>query len=171
MSMLDDLGPAEIALLGVFLLAAWTAYWLKLRTDAASGGTEADRYLFRTDLAEGGAPRNAVEWVIKLVITRQRLVHAFLVGGSLLGLLGGVLLDEETLVVLFGFLTALFLVAAALFLGAPYLEARLPGGGPPGGEVAPTRRFARRPSPPPRTDPIRAVRCRRSTPTPRRRVR
>ncbi|MFP4628760.1 MAG: hypothetical protein ACLFMX_07210, partial [Halobacteriales archaeon] len=150
--------------------ALWMGYWLKLRNDAATGAVGADRYLYRTDLAEGAAPRNVVEWFIKLVITRPALVHAALVGGATLGLLAGLLLDEESLVLVFGFLTAMFLAAAALFLGAPYVEARLPGGGPPEGETAPTRRFAPRRSRRTRTGPAGAPRRRRWTRGPRARA-
>lgn len=129
MPLLDDLGFAELALLGTVLAVAWAAYWFKLRTDAAIGGAEVDRYLFRTDLAEGAAPRNAPEWVIKLVTTRLALVFVLLVGGALIGLLVGVALDDEPITVTFAYLVAFFGLAAAFFLGAPHLEARLPGRG------------------------------------------
>lgn len=128
MSRVGDVGLAEVALVGLLLAVAWVAYWFKLRRDAVAGGAEVDRYLLRTDLASGATPRNAAEWVIKLVTTRLDLVFGVLVGGALLGLLVGLAIEEDALAVTFAFLTVLFLFAAAFFIAAPHLEARLPGG-------------------------------------------
>lgn len=129
MAPFDDLGTWDLALLGLLLAVAWVIYGLKLRRDGAAGGGEVDRYLRRTDLAAGARPRNAAEWVISLVNTRLPLVFGVLVGASLLGLLVGILLDDDVLTVTFVVVGSMFALAAAFFLGVAHLEARLPGGG------------------------------------------